>query len=149
MSHVTTIDLKISDLNALAKACERLGLELKLGQKNFKWYGQYMGDYRENIGVRPADYGKCDHAIAVKNAAKNTYEIGVIREGDSFKLAWDFWHGGHGLVEKISYAGATGKDANKLRDWYAAEVAARQMRKQGFSVKAKQLNGKVQVVCSK
>ncbi len=42
-----------------------------------------------------------------------------------------------------------GKDANKLKDWYAAEVASKQMRKQGFKISATQQERKVQVLCSK
>jgi hypothetical protein len=157
MSHVTTIDLFITDLDSLAKACERLGLELVKGQKTFKWFGQWVGDYRGqdaayNQGVDVKDYGKCDHAIRVKGNAR-AYEIGLVKRADGkagWQLIWDNWAGGHGLCAKVQYEGKQKKpNADKLKDWYAAEVAQKQMRRQGFRVTAKQQTGKVQVLCSK
>jgi hypothetical protein len=155
MSHVTTIDLHITDLDSLAKACERLGLELVTGQKTFKWYGQWVGDYRGqdaafNQGIDTKDYGKCEHAIRVKGN-KQAYEIGLVKRTDGkagYRLVWDHYAGGFGLCEKVQYNAKT-VNADKLKDWYAAEVSKKQMRRQGFRVNAKQLDGKVQVLCSK
>lgn len=154
MSHVTTIDLLIKDLDALEKACAPLGLELRRGQKTFRWYGKWMNDYGAEDaaykhGIAAKDYGKCDHAIAVKGN-NHAYEIGLIKreDGKGYSLAWDFFAGGYGLCEKVSYSGAGAKDADKLKDWYAAEVAAKQMRLQGFAVKSEQKNGKVLVTCT-
>jgi|SRR5215472_11475699 len=156
MSHITTLNLFITDLEALDSACKRLGLELVRGQKTFKWFGRFMGDYSGQDaafrhGVKVEDYGKCEHAIRVKNSAR-AYEIGLVKRSDGkpgYQLIWDSWQGGHGLCEKVMYQRGGKSNADKLKDWYAAEVARKQMRKQGFSVQAKQLNGRVQVLCSK
>lgn len=155
MSHITTIDLQVKDLDALAKACGRLGLELVLGQKTFKWYGRFVGDTTPNLSPEEIKaFGKCDHAIRVKDNA-NAYEIGVVKraDGKGYALQWDSWQGGFGMHAKAGYGdmGLRGKDANinKLRDWYAAEVARKQMSKQGFQVNAFQRERKVEVLCSK
>ena len=150
MSHITTINLQILDLDSLEKACSRLGLELVRGKKTFKWFGRFMGDTRppKELGD-PRDYGKCDHVIRVKGSP-TAYEIGLIKrkDGKGYMMAWDSWQRGHGLVDKTTYnQRQTG--AEKLKDWYAAEVAKKQMSLQGFMVQTRQLNGKVQVVCSK
>lgn len=154
MSHVTTIDLFITDLDSLAKACERLGLELVTGQKTFKWFGRFVGDSVPPQGINPKDYGKCEHAIRVKGN-KQAYEIGLVKRVDGkagYQLVWDNWQGGYGLCEKTTYNAAQARstpNADKLKDWYAAEVARKQMRQQGFRVQTFQREKKVEVLCSK
>lgn len=154
MSHITTIDLRITDLDSLEKACERLGLELVRGQKTFKWFGKFVGDSRPpkemaDQGYTAEKYGTCDHAVRVKGNGR-AYEIGLVNraDGKGYMLAWDSWAGGHGLLAATGY-NAKDQGATKLKDWYAAEVAQKQMRRQGFRVSATQKQGKVQVVCSK
>jgi hypothetical protein len=141
MSHVTTIDLHITDLDSLAKACDRLGLELVRNQITFKSYQH---------GLR------CDHLIKVKDARAGAYEMGLVKRTDGksgWMLSWDHTMASE-LAAKVSYSGKidygsrTG-NADKLKDWYAAEVAQKQMRRQGFSVRAVQKGRKVQVLCSK
>jgi hypothetical protein len=152
MSHITKINLLIKDLDALASACDKLGLELVRDQKTFKAYRT----------------GRCEHAIRVKGNER-AYEIGIAKsaDGKGFELKWDADIGdGGGLYEKVGYetkygwvveVGANGVNkgklvrgsADKLKDWYAAEVARKQMRKQGFMVRTVQRDRKVQVLCSK
>lgn len=141
MSHVTTIDLFITDLDSLAKACDRLGLELVRGQKTFKSYQQGL---------------KCEHLIRAKKSTDGLgYEMGLVKRADGkagYALSWDHTMA-RDLVKAVTYDGKisygrTG-NADKLKDWYAAEVAQKQMRRQGFSVRAVQKQGKVQVLCSK
>ena len=143
MSHVTTIDLQINDLDSLAKACARLGLELVRGQKTFRGYTT----------------GRCEHAVRVKGESE-AYEIGLVKRADKkgYAIKWDCGMGAYHpaalLYNKVGYETAEyGKPAtvstDKLRDWYAAEVARKQMARQGFTVTATQQKGKVQVLCSK
>lgn len=138
MSHVVSVNLEIKDLTSLAKACERLGLELKLNQKSFKWYGRFMNDYSGadaayRNGVSAADYGKCTHAIGIKGSLA-AYEIGVLpgEKAGTFKLVWDNWQGGYGLVEKI------GKDGGLLKQSYGVETAKKHigaLKYQGWQIK--------------
>lgn len=111
MSHLSRIDISITDLSALKDACKRLGLEFKENQTSFKWYGQ------ENA--------KCDHAIHVPNAR---YEIGVTKNGKSFELQWDNYQ--NGGLEKI-----LGKSAGKLKQAYAVSKGILAAKKQGFLVR--------------
>jgi hypothetical protein len=147
MSHVVTCELVVKDLESLAKASEQLGMELMIGQKNWKFYGRWVDDYHAEDaaykhGIKPADYGKCDHAIRVKNNDQ-AYEIGLLKQADgSFKMVWDFFAGGHGLMDKV------GTDCGKLRQEYAAQVAIKHAKKQGFSVTRKVTSdGKLQLLC--
>lgn len=152
MSHVVTFKLQVKDLDALERACGRLGLELIRGKKTFKWYGRWVNDYHATDaayqqGIKTSDYGKCEHAIAVKGNS-GAYEIGVMQDKDGgYRLVWDFFGGGYGLCEKISYT--AGKDAQKLEDWYQAEVTAQHLAEQGYYVEPKQGQEQVELICSK
>jgi hypothetical protein len=161
MSHVATVDLEIKDLEALKAACVELGLEFREGQRKYKWYGHSVGDYPLPAGFKEADLGKCEHAISVAGNAK-AYEIGLARypqgtvkrvkladgtEVDrdvsgQWTMLFDFWSGGYGLMEKV------GQNCGTLAQRYAAVVAEKQARKQGFHVQRKTLESvKIQLVC--
>lgn len=132
MSHVVKIQIKVFDLDALAVAAAALGCELVTGQKHYKWYGKSVGDTALPDGFTVADLGKCDHVIRVKDAHSGTYEVGVVRNRNGepgYTLLWDSWHGGYGLEEKV------GKDATRLRQEYAAQVAEKQARRMGKRVR--------------
>jgi hypothetical protein len=132
MSHVATVQMEIKDLDALDAACKKLGLEFRRGQKTFKWYGTWVNDYAAQDaaykhGIKPEDYGKCEHAIGVAGNSK-AYEAGLVpnKEGDGYKLIYDFWAGGHGLIAKI------GDSAEKLLQEYAKQVTLGQATSMGY-----------------
>lgn len=148
MSHVATIEIEIKDLDAMAEACKACGLVLNRNQKTYKWYGTWMKDYSAEDaayqnGIKPEDYGKCEHAISVQGNA-SAYEIGVVRKANgTFALVWDFFAGGKGLMEKCSI---DGKQPGKLVQEYATQVAMKKAKLQGFAVQRKQLqDGRVQL----
>lgn len=137
MSHVTTKELFIDDLEALDQACQNIGtIELVRNQTTYKWYGQWVKDYHADDaayknGIDPKDYGKCEHAIRVKGNG-NAYEVGVVRDNKGkLRLVWDLWAGGRGLEAAI------GKDASVLRSEYNVQVGMKEMRKKGFRVERK------------
>ena len=129
MSHVATIDIVISDLDALEAACKENGWRLMRGQKTYKWYGTWVNDYHGadaayKHGVNPKSYGKCEHAIKVGGAG--AYEIGVSRnEAGDLVLIWDFYGGS---IEK-----ACGKDCHKLFESYTKHVVTKKMKAKGYS----------------
>ena len=146
MSHVATIAVHITDLMALQFACEVLGLEFVEGQTTFRWYGTHIGDYPLPEGFTKEDMGRCDHAIRLPNRP-NAYEVGVVRRRDGkpgFTLMVDFWMGGFGLEERI------GTEARLLKQQYAAQIALRQVRKQGFRVtQTLTQSGAIHLQCSR
>lgn len=128
MSHVADMDLHIKDLEALAKACKRLGMELVKDKKTFKWYGTHVGDYPLPAGFKAEDMGRCDHAIRIVGN-KDAYEIGVCKRRDGkpgYQLLWDFFAGGRGLRAVIGETGGSMKQA------YALEVAKKQLIREGY-----------------
>lgn len=130
MSHVATVDVHVTDLDALKAACEQLGLIFVEGATTFTWFGYSVGDYAIPKGFTEADMGTCDHAIRLPNNP-TAYEVGVVRRRDGkpgYLLMYDFWQGGFGLEEVI------GPKASCLKQHYAAQVAIRQVRKQGYRV---------------
>lgn len=116
MSHVTTLNLNITDLEALDAACKTLGLELVRGQTKFHTY--FTQD------------GSCEHAIRIPND-KRAYEIGLITRRDGqqgYQMLWDTYAGGYGMVAKV------GDGMSTLKKNYAAKVSAKYIQKQGFRV---------------
>ncbi len=132
MSHVSTIDIDVTDLGCLAEACNAAGLELMIDQKKFHWYGRHVGDYPVPDGFAVEDMGKCEHMIRVKPHAGLTskpYEIGVVKRRDGrpgYTLLYDFYHGGYGL-EAVA-----GENCQKVTQGYAVEVAKKHLRKAGY-----------------
>ena len=127
-SHVATIRVEIRDLDALAIACERLGLEFVRGQTTYKWWGISVGDHPLPEGYTADDLGKCLHAIRVKGDTQ-AYEIGVVlnRDGSgSYGLIWDFFSGGYGLEEKV------GAECNRLVSEYQVAVVEQQAKSLGW-----------------
>ena len=65
MSHISKIELEITDPETLKLACERLGLNFIENQTIYKWYGTWVGDTPLPEGISIDDLGKCHHAIRV------------------------------------------------------------------------------------
>ncbi|SRR6266566_5026868 len=130
MSHIVKEKLRIFNLDALAQACKNLGVELRMGQKTHKWYGQWMGDYPLPEGYTTDDLGKCDHAIRVPGNPQ-AYEIGVVQQRDAqggYALMYDFWAGGYGLMDKV------GKNCDSLYREYAIQATLQQQYSEGLQV---------------
>jgi hypothetical protein len=124
MSHITEIKLEINDLNALKTAAKQLGLDFNEDQHTHRYFANQRN--------------KCDHAISVPNS-KTAYEIGVVKDGQNYKLNWDPYAGGMGLVTKV------GEGAIKLKQEYAVAIAEKQARRDGYRVKRENVGGKVRL----
>jgi hypothetical protein len=146
MSHVATVDVHITDLEALRAACEQLGLEFVEGKRTFQWFGEHIGDYPLPEGFAESDMGRCDHVLRLKNNP-SAYEVGVVSRRDGkpgYVLMYDFWQGGFGLEEVL------GQNAGRLKQHYAAQVATRQVRKQGYRVtQTLTETGAIRLTCSR
>lgn len=144
MSHVASIDLDVKDLKCLARAAERLGLELVEGKKTYKWYGYSTGTVP--AGFTKDDLGKCDHALRVKGNSA-AYEIGVCtaRNGrPGYQLLWDSWEGGYGLETKV------GEDMGLLKQAYSLEAAKKQALRDGLRVtEVVKANGNIVLTASR
>lgn len=140
MSHISLIKVRFKSLVILKQTCKELGtVEFMQGQKTYKWYEKYMGDWPLPEGYTKEDLGKCEHAIRVKGNSE-AYEIGVVKRRDGkpgWELIYDFFSKGKGLEK------AVGKDCVKLRQAYAVLVATNKAVAQGFQVeKIKSKDGK-------
>jgi len=109
MSHISKIELEVTDLGTLRQACNRLGLKMIEEKKTFKWYGE--------------EDGISDHTIQVPGA---TYEIGVIKAGNSFELQCDYWDSAIGK--------AIGQSGGLLKQAYAIERTKTEARRKGYSI---------------
>lgn len=114
MSHISTIELQVTDVDALEAACPILGLLFHRNQLQFRNFGGNLTD--------------CQHAISVKGNAE-AYELGVVKNPNgTFRFEFDSWNGGRGLMAVV------GENCGKLAQEYAAQVAIKQARKQGLKV---------------
>lgn len=108
MSHISTIELEVTDLGILNQALSRMGLTFVRNKTDFTWYGKKAA---------------CDHAIKVPGAS---YEIGVIKNKNGYELCCDYFD--RNLVK------AVGNDAGLLKQAYAVEKTKTEARKKGYRV---------------
>ncbi len=108
MSHISTIELEVTDLKSLDRACRQMGFRLNRNQKTFKWY---------------SGMAQCDHAIRIPGAE---YEIGLIRKDGKYELQTDYWD--------ANIAKAIGKNGGLLKQRYAVEQTKTQAIRKGYTV---------------
>lgn len=121
MSHITTVQTQIRDLDALRAALERLGCRLE-------GPGTIRGYFRE--------MGHADYIIRLPNTE---YTVGLVRQTDgTYRLEADLW-AGH--VERV-----LGLRYGRLLQEYAVEVVTRSAARRGRQVKSERLpDGKVRI----
>ena len=119
MSHLATIQLEVTDLDSLSKACQQIGLTLIQGKTTFKWFN---GD------------GECQHAIEVPGAS---YEIGIVLEDKGYVLQTDFFDKG---IEA-----AIGKNGGLLKQRYAVERTRSEAKRKGYRIIEKQTDNGIRL----
>ena len=115
------------DLPTLKAACESLGYKWLEGQKQYKWFGRFVGDYPLPEGITADELGKCDHAVKIPGAK---YEVGIVKKGDKWIILYDFWQ--EGKLEPI-----LGRDAQPISKAYGLEKAKRAAKAAGMMYKEK------------
>ena len=120
MSHFTSIQTQIRDLDALADACKELGVELVNGGEARGYAGQTR---------------KGDAVVKLKGP----YDIALNRREDgNYALTTDWWNG---HVEK-----EVGVGFGKLLQLYGVHKATREARKKGYLASRKTLpNGAIKL----
>jgi hypothetical protein len=130
MSHVTTVNCQIKDLDTFADATATFdGAEFLRDQKRFKGWG--------------SESSPCVHAIKVKGTS---HEIGLrwksaTDPSQGFELAADFYDGGLTRV--------FGPSLVNLRNEYSAKVAEKTLRRQGYMVRRQQEQQRITVYGTK
>ena len=119
MSHISRIELEVTDLESLDRACNHIGLTLNRNQTTFKWYD---------------GNGQCDHAIRIPGAS---YEIGLIKKEGKYQLQTDFWD------DKI--AETIGEEGGLLKQRYAVEQTKTQAIRSGYRVIERQIDNAVRL----
>lgn len=120
MSHFTSIQTQIRDLDSLADACKELGVELIRGSEARGYAGQTR---------------KGDAVVRLKGP----YDIALNRQEDgNYALTTDWWNG---HVEK-----EVGVGFGKLLQLYGVHKATREARKKGYLASRKTLpNGAIKL----
>lgn len=128
MSHVVSISVKLTDLEAIKATCKELGLVFKQSQKTYRWYGHSVGDTPLPAGFTAAELGHCEHAIEVPGAG---YDIGLARakDGNGFVMLFDYWGPGQPILKAVG-----GEKANRFVQLYGVNKATLAARKLGHSV---------------
>jgi len=111
MSHFTTIETEVRDIEALRDACGELGLEL-LQNTEARGYGQRKL--------------RADHVIRLKGP----YDVAVQRNNGSHSLTTDWWDG--------HVAKEVGENFGSLLQLYATHKVIREARKRGHRITRRQ-----------
>ena len=96
-------------------------------------------DAAYKLGIKPEQYGTCDHAIKVPDCR---YEIGLLKnpETGGYKLYFDYYGEGRKIQD------ALGNNGQKLLQHYAAHKAIAECRKKGWMVqRTNQQNGTIKL----
>ncbi|MCG8684056.1 MAG: DUF1257 domain-containing protein [Desulfobacterales bacterium] len=112
MSHISKIELEVTDLESLSKACQHLGINLVRDKKTYRWYG---GE------------GECDHAITIPGAG---FEIGLVLTKGRYDLLTDFFD--------TTIETAIGKEGGLLKQRYAVERTKAEAKRKGYRVVERQ-----------
>ena len=147
MSHVASVDLEVTDLVALKKACAEMGLTYMEGQTTYKWYGRFMNDYQGADaaflhGMNPKDYGKCAHAIRMKGYQEGDYELGVVKmPNGNYRLIYDFFGNGRKIADQL------GKGCERMKQIYGITKAQMIAKLKGHMTQRKTMpNGSLKLV---
>ena len=65
MSHIAQVNILVQDLNALARACQRLGLEFVTHQTTYRWYGRSSDNPALPTGFTNEELGHCELSIRI------------------------------------------------------------------------------------
>jgi hypothetical protein len=142
---VASIDLVITDLDAIKRACDACGLEFMEGQKTFTWYGRWLDDWNDPAraaamkGFDPKTYGQCEHAIRRAGHKKGDYEMGLVPRRDGlpgWEVVVDFWGSGRYFSSKFG-----GPDMPELKNEYGAAMSERYWQSKGY-ITQRQRNAK-------
>ena len=112
MSHIATLKVQITDLDALEVAAGKFAAELRRNVHDFKAY--------------PGTQTRCQHVISLKGD-RVAYEIGLRQlpqSAEGYEFAFDTYDG---KLERAFGAGMT-----QLRNEYTAVVAERQLARRGW-----------------
>jgi len=125
MSHISTIEVCITDLDALESAVKALGGRLVRGKKTYNWYGEVVNSRRTPKNIDKSKLGTCEHAIEFPGI---NYSIGVVpMAGGGFTLAMDSWGGNNdGGAFSIYHGPQYGGPHRHDRDWIHDGVALEQ-----------------------
>ena len=127
MSHISKIDVKITNLNCLKKTIKHFGGTFHENKTEFNYYAGRKG--------------KCTHAASFPNCS---YELGIVKSKDnkSFGLEWDSYSSG-GLSRLL------GMQAEKLKQKYAYFLTKETAMQQGFTTTEKILeDGSIKLTLS-
>jgi hypothetical protein len=141
VSHIATVEVEFRDMDALAKACVKCGVELRQDQKTFRWYNDQVSS--------------CDAAIV--HPSKFAFEIGVHKTETGLRIEFDPHNRGKkygpntgpGMQDAVAFEDNF-RGLGKLQQAYAVEVARKQAKRQGFSVREQvQADGRVKLTLSR
>jgi hypothetical protein len=132
ISHVASVNCFVTDLQDARTAAAACGFELREGQTTHAWYGYFAGDTAPPAGRDPKDYGKCQHALRLRDHRQGDYEIGLVPRVDGqpgWELLADYWGQSGRRLEA-----AAGPGLGKLKNEIAAAAGLRVLQRQGYRV---------------
>ena len=125
MSHVVKMRLLVSDLEALDDVFTGLGCTLVRGQTTHAFWNRKQSP--------------CEHAVKVPGTS---YEIGLVKSGGGWTLAYDAYDG---VIESVC-----GRKLQTVNEGYVRRVAHKSLARRGFRFREERLgDGRLQLVAYK
>ena len=129
MSHILTAKAKIMpyQLDCLRTAATTFG-GVMIRKNTYNWYGARVGNDPMPAGMRAEELGTCEFAIQVPGI---NYEVGVVRSGDHYILAYDFY-GSSGRHDGLRLKQLFGDGLAKLSTEFNMEVVRQTAASNGY-----------------
>lgn len=140
MSHVVAHeDCCFTDQVALASACEELGCTHDPEKADWRYYGEWLNDYKKpnaayRHGVDPKDYGKNAKGVISVKGDPAAYEVGLYPHpsGQGLMPVYDFFGDAGRKIQM-----ALGQQLERLRAAYAEHAIRREAKARGYSIQKK------------
>jgi len=114
MSHITRLNLAIKSLDDLEVAGAHIGLIFRRGVTTARGYDDH----------------RCDHVLRMAGARHGAYEVGVVADGENWRLEADLgMSGSDGGLRAL-----VGPNAERLLQEYAIAVSTRHLFNEGYAV---------------
>ena len=99
MSHYLKGKTGITNLDAVRRACEKVGLSVREGSRTPRGYATIHPGWGDSLFEQQVR-GKCDLVVGVRD--RTSYEIGFAKQNDgTYTMHYDDYCGGEGLMDKV------------------------------------------------
>ena len=131
MSHIVKMEASYKLLADIIAAGLRMGWSFDAAARAYRWFGQFVGDWKLPKGMKVEEIGKATHGVFTVPGAG--YQVGVVQESDgTFSLRAD-WYSSGGLL-RATRVSSPEEFAGRFKQAYGVESTIRACRTAGKQV---------------